>query len=436
MSTLSYAYDLAALVADAFKHDPTYLGAEANFKALKEAYPQALASVLPNITLAANASATKINVSSAGSDASTSIFSPGTNSFGVNNYTVTLTQPIFNFSYFMQLKQADEKVKEAYADYLAAGQDLIVRASQAYFAVLLAQDTLSYAKANTQAVYQQWLQAKVRYQAGLETKTAVYEAKAAYDSSVSREIMARNDLENSKESLRAFTGFSVDDVDEVDNKKFKLLMPNPLNVASWIQKSNQQNLNLQAARFAMMAAQKQIKVNYAGHMPTLNLVTDYGRQNNAYNGLANFTQSDVGVQLAVPIYAGGQVNSEIRQAKYQYVQASETVEKAYRDTFIATRQLFNNVVSDVSKVKADRQSVISNASSLQSTQAAYTAGTRTMVDVLLAISNDYQAKQTLAQDTYAYLEDTLLLKQQAGILSQKDIVGLNRWLKNRIEGKK
>ena len=93
-------------------------------------------------------------------------------------------------------------------------------------------------------------------------------------------------------------------------------------------------------------------------------------------------------------------------------------------------------MSDVSKVKADRQSVISNASSLQSAQAAYAAGTRTMVDVLLAISNDYQAKQTLAQDTYSYLEDTLLLKQQAGILSQKDIVALSHWLKNRVEGRR
>lgn len=421
------AQDLTTILKDAFKNDPTYLGAEANFNAIKETSPQAIAKLLPNLSITANAGLSHANIAGVKGGGSAFI-QPGTESYSTNGYAVTLTQPLFNFAYFVQVKQANFQVKQAYANYLAASQDLIVRTTQAYFAVLSAEDTLAYAVANRKAVHDQLQNAQARYYSGMETKTAVDEARASYDSSLSLEISAKNDVENSKEALRELTGYPVEEVVPLAPKKFRLQLPKPLNVETWIKKANLQNLNLQSTRFAMMAAQKQIKINAAGHMPTLNLVTDYTKQNGDFFGTINYGQSDVGVQLAVPIFEGGEVNSQVRQARYQYLQASQQMEKAYRDTFISTRQLFNTVVSDVARLKADRQAVISNDSSLQSTLASYKEGTRTMVDVLNGIKNVYSAKQILAQDTYKYLVDTILLKKEVGILSTKDIAELNTWL--------
>ncbi|MBI5447780.1 MAG: TolC family outer membrane protein [Gammaproteobacteria bacterium] len=423
----SEAHDLSLIFNDAFKNDPTYQAAEANFNALKETYPQALAKVLPTLSLEANAAASHSDIRGI-TGGSNNLITLGGNSFGTNGYTVTLTQPLFNFNYFVQLKQADAQVKQAYANYLAAGQDLMVRTVRAYFDVLSAEDTKRFADANKDAIDKQLGQAKARYQTGLETITAVYEAQSAYDTSVAEALSARNDVDNAKEALRELTGYAVEEVAPLDAHKFKLQPPKPLGVEEWVVKATQQNLSLQAARFGMVAARQQIKMNYAGHLPTLNVVTDYTKQNGNFFGSINYGQSDVGLQLSVPIYSGGQVSSQVRQAKSQYIQAGDEVEKTYRHTFVSTRQLFNSVMTDVAKVKADQQSVISHQSTLKNTEAEYQAGTRTMVDVLTAIKNLYQAQQTLSYDRYTYIVDTVLLKQEAGILSGEDIAELNQWL--------
>ncbi|OGT23361.1 MAG: hypothetical protein A3I12_02000 [Gammaproteobacteria bacterium RIFCSPLOWO2_02_FULL_38_11] len=421
------AADLSSILNDAYKNDPTYLEAEANFNALKEAYPQALANVLPNLSFVANAATSNIDVGfiKGGGNA---LVSPGTQNYSSQTYTVNLTQPIFNFSYFSQVKQANQQVKQATADFFAAKQDLILRTSQAYFAVLSAQDAHAFALANKSDLENQLKETKARFSSGLETKAGIDAAQAAYDGSLALEISTRYDVENTKAALRVLTGYDIQRINSLNNRKLALLMPAPLNVETWIQKSNQQNLTLQSARFAMMAAREEVKVNVSGHLPTVNLVGDYTKQTGNFFGAINYDGGTVGVQLAVPIYSGGEVNSQVRQAKFRYLQASQKVEKAYRDTFVSARQNFNNVISDISKVKADQQSLLSSQSALSSMKASYKMGTRTITDVLSSIKEVYAAKQGLAEDTYTYILDTLSLKKEVGILSNKDIDALNEWL--------
>src|SRR3990167_8240611 len=393
------AADLSSILNDAYKNDPTYLEAEANFNALKEAYPQALANVLPNLSFVANAATSNIDVGfiKGGGNA---LVSPGTQNYSSQTYTVNLTQPIFNFSYFSQVKQDNQQVKQAPADFFAAKQDLILRTSQAYFAVLSAQDAHAFALANKSDLENQLKETKARFSSGLETKAGIDAAQAAYDGSLALEISTRYDVENTKAALRVLTGYDIQRINSLNNRKLAL----------------------------MMAAREEVKVNVSGHLPTVNLVGDYTKQTGNFFGAINYDGGTVGVQLAVPIYSGGEVNSQVRQAKFRYLQASQKVEKAYRDTFVSARQNFNNVISDISKVKADQQSLISSQSALSSMKASYKMGTRTITDVLSSIKEVYAAKQGLAEDTYTYILDTLSLKKEVGILSNKDIDALNEWL--------
>src|SRR3990167_274903 len=376
------AADLSSILNDAYKNDPTYLEAEANFNALKEAYPQALANVLPNLSFVANAATSNIDVGfiKGGGNA---LVSPGTQNYSSQTYTVNLTQPIFNFSYFSQVKQANQQVKQATADFFAAKQDLILRTSQAYFAVLSAQDAYAFALANKSDLENQLKETKARFSSGLETKAGIDAAQAAYDGSLALEISTRYDVENTKAALRVLTGYDIQRINSLNNRKLAL----------------------------MMAAREEVKVNVSGHLPTVNLVGDYTKQTGNFFGAINYDGGTVGVQLAVPIYSGGEVNSQVRQAKFRYLQASQKVEKAYRDTFVSARQNFNNVISDISNMKA-----------------SYKMGTRTITDVLSSIKEVYAAKQGLAEDTYTYILDTLSLKKEVGILSNKDIDALNEWL--------
>lgn len=422
----SYADDLLTIFQAALKHDPTYLAACETRKATSESYPQALANMLPNIVGTANTA----NMMSSQSGNNIPPGSTGQQvSWGSSyTYTLTATQTIFNFASIMQLFQASARVKQSEMVFQAAGQDLIMRVSKAYFDALLAQDTLRFIEAQKKAVGEQLMLAKVRYQVGLEAVTAVYEAQASYDSIVAQEISAKNNVVNALTAIYALTGYPVDEILPL-SPKFTLVKPCPLNVDEWIKKATQFNLNLLAARYGAEVAHEQIKVNFSGHLPVVSAIGSYNENVNNSFGVLNNSQKVLGLQVTMPVFSGGMVMSQVRQAKDLYLKASDDLEKAYRGAIVDTRKYFNTVVADISRVKADRAALLSNESSVEYTKASYRAGTRTMVDVLIAQQRLFQAQTTLAQDQYAYILDTYALKQSIGILNGTDLCEINHWLK-------
>jgi outer membrane protein len=105
------------------------------------------------------------------------------------------------------------------------------------------------------------------------------------------------------------------------------------------------------------------------------------------------------------------------------------MEITHRQTIFNTEQSFNNVTAGISKVSADRIAVISAKSALESIQAGYRVGTKTILDVLLAEQTLYQTQATLSTDQYDYVLDTLALKQAAGSLNATDVITVNNlWL--------
>jgi outer membrane protein len=424
-SNVANAQDLVAIYQQACACDPVFQSARAAYLAAAEALPQSRANLLPNANLTANT--TRNNILVQPTEMGMNFLPAGLLSFNSNAYAVTLTQPLFNFASWVQFKQAKATVKQACATYGAALQDLVIRVAQAYFAVLLAQDNLTFIQAKKHSLERQLYQIRERYKVGLETAATLDEAKASYDSTVSAEIGAQNDLVNSFEKLKQITGVTYCNLATL-KKDLPLLSPKPNNSDQWICAAQRHNLLLIAARYGMQAAKEQIKINFAGHLPVINAVGIHEQQNGAIYNLANTKTDSAALQLTLPIYSGGAVNSQVRQAEYQYQKASADMETTHREVVSNTRQQFNNVITAISKVKADSQAVISNQTALKENQAGFDAGTQTIVDVLLAEQNLLNARQVYSSDQYNYLINTLLLKQAAGILTPNDLCSINRWL--------
>src|SRR5439155_7051007 len=121
-------------------------------------------------------------------------------------YTFTLSQPVFRPQNLLQRDQADYQVREAEATFAHASQDLAVRAAQAYFDVLAAQDTLTLVGAQKAAISEQLAQAKRNFEVGTATITDTHEAQARFDLSAAQEIAAQNDLDSKRRSLQLLTG--------------------------------------------------------------------------------------------------------------------------------------------------------------------------------------------------------------------------------------
>jgi outer membrane protein len=424
--SIATAQDLLQVYEIARVRDPVLQQQEANRQATYETIPQARALLRPNVNFQAGLSQTFQDVSIPGS--ATNGFRGGSFQYVAENYSLNITQPVFHFDSLVQLKQADHQVKQVEAQYAAAIQDLIIRVSDAYFNTLAAKDSLDFAIAETQALKQQLEQARQRMDVGLSTINDVQEAQSGYDSAFAREIQARNQLDNSREALREITG-EYQEKFAVLKETMPLVAPEPADITLWTKKALEQNLSIMAAQSGVEVALAETKKRQAGHLPTLDIVGSHSFSSSGGRfGTQEVTNSAIGLQLNVPIYQGGLVNSRVREGQHRYHAALDQLEQQRRAAQRLTHTAYLNVTAGISQVKALHQAVLSNQTSVDATKAGVEVGTRTGVDLVVAQRGLFQAKRDYARARYDYALNLLRLKQATGTLSPDDLARVNRWL--------
>lgn len=443
------AADLLAVYQRALQNDPQLKEAEATRLAALESKPQALAALLPQ--LSGSGTASKEKDAGATNQTETVEVAGGptiVESFPFNGRVVTIThkygidlkQNLFRWENWVALQRADAQVAQAEADYQAAQQDLIARVAQSYFDVLAAQDDLDAQRGNLESVSRQLEQAEKRYQVGLIAVTDVQEARAAHDSGAAAVIASKRQLASAQESLREITGDGFDSLAR-PVEPFELTTPDPSSEDRWVEMALQQNLSLVSSRLAADIARENVSSARGGHFPTLDFVAsryrltsdgDYTNANNTPFGTTSVDQyqNTIGIQFSIPIYSGGMVSSQVRQAVYQHRAAKERLERVARQTEHDARDAYLGVLSEISHVQALRRALESNATALSATESGYEAGTRTAVEVLESRRLWIQAQTDYSRSRYDYMVNVVKLQQAAGILSEQTLASLNRLLKD------
>ena len=354
----------------------------------------------------------------------------------VTSGSLQLTQVLFDMSKWRALTLQEKNAGIQDVTYQTDQQTLILNTATAYFKVLAAIDTLSYTEAQKQAIYRQLDQTTQRFNVGLVAITDVQNARSQYDAVLANEVTARNDLDNAVEELRQVTGNYYPELASLNVDGFKTNKPSAVNAL--LKEAESRNLSLLQARLSQDLAREQIRQAQDGHLPTLNLNASSGVSNNRYSGSksisqdADVGQNKIGLSFSLPLYQGGMVNSQVKQAQYNFVGASEQLESAHRSVVQTVRSSFNNVNASISSINAYKQAVVSAQSSLDAMEAGYSVGTRTIVDVLDATTTLYNAKQQLSNARYNYLINELNIKSALGTLNEQDLVALNNTLGKSI----
>ncbi|WP_193755582.1 outer membrane channel protein TolC [Psychromonas sp. psych-6C06] len=389
--------------------DPVILKSKAQYDLFREKISEADAALLPQIGFGLNAGYTKASEDTA------------TNSnYGAN---LSLSQSIYNGSYWQQLDISEKQATQYATIYGYAAQTLLLRTSTAYFDVLRADEAVKSVKANKRAVERQLEQTKQRFDVGLIAITDVHEAQAEYDRTNADLISAENTLANSYYVLRELTGEDVLNISYLNTETFD---PEELSgdVKFWRNKALEHNLQLHEKRISKELAKMQIDLAETGHLPTLDFTAGLGYNNTDYDIDArdvDMSNGSVGISLNVPLYTGGAITSRVKQAQYGYVMASEDLVQTFRSTEAQINSGFNNVRASLSSINAYEQTVISSKSALEATEAGFEVGTRTIVDVLDATRSLYASENQLANARYDYIINMLQLKYSAGTLSEEDI---------------
>ncbi|MCX7114568.1 MAG: TolC family outer membrane protein [Gammaproteobacteria bacterium] len=426
LASNAHAIDLLDVYQDALANDTQFKAAYSTYLSTAEALPQAISSLLPQITILGQGARNKEN-------AVAGIFSIDT-TFYSNQFQLLASQTIFNFQAWKTVSKATAAVKSAQATFNNAAEDLMLRITNAYLDVLLSQDTLNFSEAKKRANKRQYDQANERFKVGLDAITSVYEAKAAYNQSVAEVIASKNNQINKNENLRRLTNHIYEYLAPLRNGKIPLIKPEPNNIDEWVNTGLRQNYNLLAAKYALEAARENIKAQTAGNWPTLSLQGNASTTNNNVDVTSSVFIPDqlnmaaVALNMNFPIVQGGLVLSKTRQAKYDFQTSSEQLESTYRDVVVNSRISFNTIIDSISKVEADRQTVISRVNQVNSTEAQFEAGTRTMVDVTNAQERLFEAQEEQAADQYNLIRAMLRLKYLAGTLNVNDLSEINAWL--------
>lgn len=419
------AESLKGIYLKAKANDPTLEGAGYVREASRESLRQAWAQLLPSVNAVYQETQTSQNIMSSDNQ----VYAQGQSDYTTTEYTVSLKQPIFNYSLYMGVGQARTEQKKADLELDAAQQDLIVRVAERYLNALASQDQLEFARAELTAVTQHHELASARFEFGLAPITDLYDAKARL---ASREARVTEAESQRADALQALQELSGEVPEALVNLKPEVDLPLPLpdDVEQWVNRAVQQNLAVEAQRRVVEIAGKEVSKQRSGHYPTLDLL---GRHNNQatdgslFGGASEVETQDIVLQLNVPIFQGGFVNSRTRQAAEQYNKAQADLKKLTAEVVRLARSSFLGVKSSIVQVKALGEAVESQQLTLEAKQEGYRSGLFTSLAVLDAERDLFNAKMEYAKARYDYIYNSLKLRQAVGTLSEADLLQADTW---------
>lgn len=414
---------------EALENDPTFKAAEYSYLADKELKVQGRAALLPSITLSGTTNWNEYYQNKE--------LQQQYNSFSTS---ARVTQPLFRLDTWFQYRQSKSLTDAAEADFAFEQQNLLVRTAELYFGVLRAIDNLNASISEEKAIKKQLDQAKQRFEVGLSAITGVQEAQLAYDLSRASRIRTEGSLYSARESLNALIGREIFSLNELGDGLL-IDLPTPSSKEKWVELALENNYQLKAAYLRKKAAKSSARSVASNHLPKIDIV---GSQSESETNQFNYEGFNIdgqgipvpsvtgrrnyAIQLSMPLFQGGAVNSRRKQAYSQYERANENTLFTERRIIQEVRSQYSNVLTLVANVNAQKQAVVSATSALEATQVGYKVGTRNIVDLLQAEKNLYSAEKNLANAKYDYILANLRLGLASGTITPADIVKINNLL--------
>jgi outer membrane protein len=414
--------DLLQIYREAVVNDATYAAARYQQQAAQERVPQARAGLLPNLGLTGRTDVN--NYQSTEPDVG--------NTYSVYGGGLNLTVPVYRPQNWEALEQAKISVMAADLTLQQSSQDLALRVSTAYFNVLAARDQLIALEAAKKATLEQLQQARREFEVGTKTIIDTNEAQARYDQIVAQEQVALGTLLVRRSELQTIIGRDLGTLAPLRDRP-NLTTPQPADIAQWVRSAEDTSYSVQIARANYEIAAREVKRQRDAYKPTLDMVGGYNV--NKFNGTQSSTLIDprintgtVGLQLNLPIYQGGIVQSRVREALSLQDRSNAELESARRNAANAARDAFTGVNYGLAQVRALESAEVSARTQLDSTQLGYQVGVRILLDVLNATTQLVQTQRDLKRARYDFLLAALRLKASSGSLTDEDIAGVNALL--------
>jgi len=428
-SAYASAADLTTIYEQAASNDAEIAAARATREANAYNVTIARGALLPQ--LQASYSHTVIDAEVESLDFTTQKTSTSNRDYELGELQIQASQALFNLNSWYTYQAAKTANKAETLNLQLSEQQLLLRTSAAYFDVLRAADNLETAQAEEKAVKRSLEQTRQRYDVGLIAITEVHEAQATYDLTYVNLLSQQAALDISFEALEVLTGQQHKNVNGLKDS-VSMQMPTPTNVADWVTTGLEKFPGIQIASLQKTAVGHQRDAaRYNRFVPTANLFANYTDGDQSPFSGNDPTQSTVisyGVKVSIPVFAGGSLYGQSKQAAANLAATEYQLESQRRQVKQKIRSLYRQLQTTVQNIDARKQAITSAQSALEATETGYEVGTRNIVEVLDAQRQLFGARRDYANARYDYILTLLNLKFYAGTLNEGDIQALNAWL--------
>lgn len=420
--SLASAQSLSEVYQKAQTGDAQFRAARKSYEATLEKLPQARAALLPTVNLSANQNQQTGETSFSGA-------APLGRDIRSWAWTAQITQPLIRWASWVNLSQATLQIEQARAQLALAEQELMLRTAQAYFDVLLAEENIRVADAQLKAVNEQLVLAERNFAVGTGIVTDVYEAKSKRGQAQSQRITALNDLMNKQAELEKIIGVEL----QLGSRRITHSLP-PLKdeqLKAWLTAATLENWQVRIQKAIYDVATSETTKSQSAHAPTLDLTANRAGAFNSGSlsspaDLTTRTQShQVGVQLTVPLYAGGAVLSKVRESLRLEEKAYEDLVAAKRSARVQVRQSFAGVMNGMAQIEALQSAVAFGVQAVEANKIGFRIGTRINPDVLNAEQQLYAATRDLMKARVDAVIQGLKLKAAIGGLQEQDLKALD-----------
>jgi len=417
----------------AVQNDAQVSAARHDYLARQEVLPQAVAGLLPSLSAGISSESMFLEREDPALERNRS----GT------VLRANLNQPLFNLERWFQLRAAQSSTAQAEIELRAQEQALIFRAANAYFETLRSFDGLAVARTEEAALREVREQAEARMRDGAASIIDVLDAKAAFDKASASRIAAEQMVENSLEALHRITKRRYRSIRTIGGS-FPIVEPEPNDIGAWTAEATERNLLLLASDLAVISAEETRRQHRAGHAPTIQAIASYKEGDNDSFGYSNPTdlrssayhghvrQASIGVEISIPLFAGGQTSSRVRESTARLQQSEDLRDDRRREVVETTRNTFRAVLASIEQIQAQQQSVGSSEKAIEANRVGLRVGIRNTADVLNAQRHYYEAVRDYNKARYDYIIGTLALKQVVGSLTVTDILELDGHLQAEV----
>jgi len=425
-SQVSLADNLLDLWKIAKFKDTKYLSASYKFQSDKEIIKLSRGDLLPDLSFQYEYKVTDQNIKRSDN----AVFTSGEDRYPTKRYGLTLTQSVFDYSRWQRYSQSKISVDRAEVEYNLARQELLMRLSENYFLVLERSDQLETVQAEKAAMLKHLETAEKKHKSGLGSKVDVEDARARYLNALSKEVEVQSRLSDSRWALRESLGSMPGELSKL-RPNIDLELPVPEDPEEWVSMSAKNNLELHTIKLALDEAEREINAIRGGHYPTLDLVanTDNTRTDGSvFGGGSDIDNTNVMLQLNVPLYTGGKTSSKLRAAIEERNSIFEDRNDKQRIVEREAHDAYRRISAAIVQIEALEQSVKAREARLRTKTSGYRVGKDSMLHVLDAEQDLSEARQGLTKARYNYVLNILKLKFTAGDLQEADLATINGWL--------